>query len=229
MALILNIDTSSARAFIVLNYDENCIAAITNNEQKTHASFVQPAIKEIFSKSTFSLIDIDAVSVVAGPGSYTGLRVGMASAKGICYALNKPLILLNTLALMALAAIKAPAYKNFSGFFCPMIDARRMEVFTAIFNNQLKQKLDPQALVLEAGSLDGFLAKNQVVFTGDGAEKFKKISTNSNAFFEDINYDENTITELSYQAFSEKNFASMAYSEPLYVKEFYSPSSAHKQ
>ncbi len=229
MALILNIDTSSARAFIVLSSDEKCISYIANNEQKTHASFVQPAIKEIFSKSTFSLTDIDAVSVVAGPGSYTGLRVGMASAKGICYALNIPLILLNTLALMALAAINAPAYKNFTGLFCPMIDARRMEVFTAIFNNQLEQKLDPQALVLEAGSLDDFLAKNQVVFTGDGAEKFKNICTNSNALFEDLFYDENTITELSSRAFSEKNFASLAYSEPFYVKEFYSTSPTHTQ
>ncbi|MEO7210859.1 MAG: tRNA (adenosine(37)-N6)-threonylcarbamoyltransferase complex dimerization subunit type 1 TsaB, partial [Chitinophagaceae bacterium] len=134
MALILNIDTSATRAFIVLSSDEKCLASIANNEQKTHASFVQPAIKEIFSKSTFSLTDIDAVSVVAGPGSYTGLRVGMASAKGISYALQKPLILLDTLALMALAAIEAPAYKNFEGLICPMIDARRMEVFTAIFN-----------------------------------------------------------------------------------------------
>ncbi len=228
MALILNIDTSSALAFIVLSSDENCIATITNNEQKTHASFVQPAIKEIFSKSTFSLADIDAVSVVAGPGSYTGLRVGMASAKGICYALNKPLILLDTLALMALAAIKCEAFINFNGFFCPMIDARRMEVFTAVFNKQLEQKLDPQALILEADSLDDFLVKNQVLFVGDGAKKFKKINSNPNALFDDILYDENTISALSSRTFSEKNFASLAYCEPLYVKEFYSMSHSAK-
>ncbi len=228
MALILNIDTSSARAFIVLSSDEKCIASITNNEQKTHASFVQPAIREIFSKSTFSLTDIDAVSVVAGPGSYTGLRVGMASAKGICFALNKPLILLDTLALMALAAIEAPENKNFEGLFCPMIDARRMEVFTAIFNRQLQPIFEQQALVLEPGSLDNFLIKNQVLFVGDGAEKFKKINTNSNAFFEDFLYNENSIAALSWRAFFEKNFASLAYSEPLYVKEFYSTSSTPK-
>lgn len=228
MALILNIDTSSARAFIVLSSDEKCIASITNNEQKTHASFVQPAIREIFSKSTFSLTDIDAVSVVAGPGSYTGLRVGMASAKGICYALNKPLILLDTLTLMALAAIEAPAYKNFEGLICPMIDARRMEVFTAIFNRQLQPIFEQQALALEPGSLDNFLVKNQVLFVGDGAEKFKKINTNSNAFFEDFLYNENSIAALSCRAFFEKNFASLAFSEPLYVKEFYSTSSTPK-
>ncbi|MEO8115994.1 MAG: tRNA (adenosine(37)-N6)-threonylcarbamoyltransferase complex dimerization subunit type 1 TsaB [Bacteroidota bacterium] len=229
MALILNIDTSSARAFIVLSCDEKCIASFANNEQKTHASFVQPAIREIFSKSTFSLADIDAVSVVAGPGSYTGLRVGMASAKGICFALNKPLILLDTLTLMALAAIEAPAYKNFQGLFCPMIDARRMEVFTAIFNGQLEPIFEQQALVLEPGSLDNFLVKKQVLFVGDGAEKFKKITSNSNALFGDFLYNENTISVLSYQAFTEKNFASLAYSEPLYVKEFYSTSSVSKK
>ncbi len=229
MALILNIDTSSARAFIVLSSDKKCVDAITNNEQKTHASFVQPAIRKIFSKSTFSLMDIDAVSVVAGPGSYTGLRVGMASAKGICYALNKPLILLDTLALMALAAIEAPENKNFQGLFCPMIDARRMEIFTAIFTGQLEPIFEKQALVLEPGSLNNYLVKNQVLFVGDGAEKFKKITSNPNALFGDFLYDENTLSALSYRAFTEKNFASLHYSEPLYVKEFYSASSTPKQ
>lgn len=228
MALLLHIDTSSTRAFIVLSNGENCIISITNNEQKTHASFVQPAILEIFSKSIFSLADIDAVSVVAGPGSYTGLRVGMASAKGICYALNKPLILLDTLALMALAAINAPAYKNFQGLYCPMIDARRMEVFTAIFNRQLEPILEPRALVLQADSLENSLLKNSILFVGDGAEKFKKINTNPNAFFDGLLYDENTIIQLAFRAFSKNNFASLAYSEPLYVKEFYSISPGQK-
>ncbi|MEO7209677.1 MAG: hypothetical protein ABIY35_01930, partial [Chitinophagaceae bacterium] len=100
--------------------------------------------------------------------------------------------------------------------------------FTAIFNRQLEQKLDPQALILQENSLDDFLTNNQVLFIGDGAKKFKKIITNSNAFFEDFLYNENNIAALSSRIFSEKNFASLAYCEPLYVKEFYSMSISGK-
>ncbi len=227
MALILNIDTSSALAHIVLNHDDHCVTSITNTDQRTHASFVQPAIKDIFSKSSFRLNDIDAVSVVAGPGSYTGLRVGMASAKGICYALNKPLILLDTLRLMAFAALNTPIYKGFDGHFCPMIDARRMEVFTALFNKEMKEELAPQAMILDTNSFDNYFKNTKVLFVGDGVEKFKKITNNTNAIFDNIPYNENALAALSYRAFLSKNFASLAYSEPKYVKEFYSTFSDH--
>lgn len=228
MAQILNIDTSSALAFIVLSKDDHCIHSISNTDQSTHASFVQPAIQEIFSKSTYALEDIDAVAVVAGPGSYTGLRVGMASAKGICYALNKPLILLDTLSLMAFAVLNTSTYKDFDGFICPLIDARRMEAFTAIFNKNMEEQLTPRALILDANSFEDYLKNTKVLFVGDGIEKFKKINTNTNAFFDNIPYNENTIALLSYKSFLSKTFASLAYSEPKYVKEFYSTSSEHK-
>ncbi|MBS1730051.1 MAG: tRNA (adenosine(37)-N6)-threonylcarbamoyltransferase complex dimerization subunit type 1 TsaB [Bacteroidetes bacterium] len=226
--MILTIDTASQNASIVLSRGETCISAIHNHVQKTHAAFVQSGIQAIFSKTKYSLVDLDAVSVVAGPGSYTGLRVGMASAKGICYALNKPLILLDALKLMALSVIRMPQFSNFIGMICPMIDARRMEVFAALYNHQLEIIFAPGAMMVEKDFLETFLQKNKILCIGDGSLKFQQVCVNPQAIFQNISYDENTISYLSFQAFLKKDFASLAYSEPLYVKEFYTPGPGHK-
>ena len=140
MALIISIETSGSVASVALAKNGESLAFRESKTQKEHASFIQPAIQEVLNDSGIALKHIDAVSVSVGPGSYTGLRVGLASAKGICYALKKPLITIGTLRIIAHAAqIKI---KNFSSvddyFIIPMIDARRNEVFTAIFDPFMK-------------------------------------------------------------------------------------------
>ena len=227
MPLILNIDTATEYASVCLSNDGKLLAIENSVDQKNHASFIQPAIKKIFSESGFSLTEVDAISVSNGPGSYTGLRVGLSSAKGLCYALNKPLILLNTLQVIAKSiAIKCDSNIKISSqsfLICPMIDARRMEVFTALYGTNGQVIVEANALVLTEQSFTEHLQNNQIVFGGSGSSKFKNILHHPNAMFvTTIHSAENMIT-LSEKAFTENNFADLAYSEPLYLKEFFSP------
>ncbi len=142
MGLILNIDTATETAQVSFAKDGKVLQSLTNELQKDHASFLQTAIQQLAKKNNLILTDVDGIAVTAGPGSYTGIRVGMASAKGLCYALNKPLIAINTLQVLTVAAQQE--LNNASEIlFCPMIDARRMEVFTAIYNNTLAEILPP--------------------------------------------------------------------------------------
>ena len=137
MALILIIDSAFEQCVVALSNNEEVIAHEESIVQKDHASFLQPAIKKVCDTASLNLSSIDAIAVVNGPGSYTGLRVGLASAKGIAYVLNKPLLLLNTLDVLAFALQKESSLKT-NILFCPMIDARRMEVFTALYNTESK-------------------------------------------------------------------------------------------
>jgi tRNA threonylcarbamoyladenosine biosynthesis protein TsaB len=149
----------------------------------------------------------------------------MATAKGICYALNRPLITLNTLAVMTSAALKTIdsglLTKDF--LLCPMIDARRMEVFTAIYSKDLKIIKEPAAITLTEKSFDEELANNSICFFGNGSNKFQKIKNDRNAFFSEINFDAGSMVLLSEEKFSKNEFADLAYAEPLYLKEFYTP------
>lgn len=220
MALILNIDTATNKAAVGFADETNIIAAQTSEDQKNHAAFVQSAINEIVKAHQLRLQDIDAVAVVNGPGSYTGLRVGLASAKGLCYALGKPLILLNTLEVMALASINQ--YRDEDTLHCPMIDARRMEVFTAVYNSELTALLDPQPMILTINSFNNFLQYEKVVFSGSGHRKFESIIQNSNAVFSQVDYTIEQANSLAQRAFNTKKFADLAYSEPFYLKNFFS-------
>jgi tRNA threonylcarbamoyladenosine biosynthesis protein TsaB len=218
MALLLNIDTAVDAASVCLSKDGNTLSISKNEKQKDHASWLHIAIKEIFEKNNLEINLIDAVAVTEGPGSYTGLRIGMATAKGICYALNKPLITLNTLLVMANAA------KNYDAdLLCPMIDARRMEVFTAIYSKDLKIIKEPAAITLTEKSFDEELADNRICFFGNGYSKLQKIKDDRNAIFKEINFDAETMILLSEEKFSKNEFADLAYAEPLYLKEFYTP------
>ncbi len=222
MAYILSIDTATEAAYVVLGNEHEIISFRENKEQKTHASFVQPAINEILKENGMSLNDIDAVSVSNGPGSYTGLRVGLSSAKGIAYALNKPLILLNTLEIMAQSAILE--LKDEGLLYCPMIDARRMEVFTAIYNISLNNLFVPSAVILSEDSFKDILESNKVVFFGSGAEKSISVIKNSNASFLNIEKNTEAINLLAHKHFILKDLADLAYAEPFYLKSFYTHS-----
>ena len=162
MSLILNIDTALENGFVGLSENGRLVAWQSSADQKEHASFLQPAVQQMMLDAGKKMSDIDAISVAIGPGSYTGLRVGLASAKGFCYALQKPLIAINTLAIITLATIESLYQSDVrmdEKIYCPMIDARRMEVFTATFNHLLEIVETPVAMVLDENS---FLEKLKI-------------------------------------------------------------------
>src|SRR5206468_9976016 len=158
-----------------------------------------------------------AISISMGPGSYTGLRVGMAAAKGLCFALDIPLITINTLKLMASAAKDGAKH-----LLCPMIDARRMEVFTAVYDQELREVAAPSNLVLTENSFQSLLERHPIVFFGNGSPKFRQLTKNSQAFFKESRFTAANMVDLAYSSFLSGEFANLAYSEPFYGKEFYS-------
>lgn len=218
MTFLLNIDTAIDSASVCLSKDGAVLSVSKNEKQKDHASWLHMAIKNIFEKNGVELASIDAVAITGGPGSYTGLRIGMAAAKGICYALHKPLIILNTLEVMANAAKKGNA-----DWLCPMIDARRMEVFTAIYDRDLKIIKEPIAMELNESSFRQELEKSSICFFGNGSNKFQPMVQNTNALFNEVFVDATAIVSLAERKFMMNEFADLAYAEPLYLKEFYTP------
>jgi tRNA threonylcarbamoyladenosine biosynthesis protein TsaB len=232
LPLLLNIDTSTEHASVCISNDAAVLAMEQNNEQKNHATFIQPAIKKILSLSNYRLSAIDAVAVSAGPGSYTGIRVGLATAKGLCYALSKPLILVNTLEIMAQAIIEETTNQPATGkrqlvtddiLFAPMIDARRMEVFTALYNVRSQPLVHPAAIILNEHTFKEYLNDHPIVFSGSGHIKFENILQHPNAIFTDIHHHSGHLAILAVKTFEQKQFADVAYSEPFYLKEFFTP------
>ena len=221
MALILNIDTATENALVSLANEKEVIASERNSNPMNHAAFLQPAIAKIFSISGKQLQQIDAVAVSAGPGSYTGLRVGLASAKGLCFALDKPLILLNTLQIMAQ---EAKLHLDKDALYCPMIDARRMEVFAALLDCSLNEIIPTGAFILTEETFTGSIARQEkpIVYFGSGMPKWEKIAPKHDAFFiHDILSNPNAMNLLAQEYFLKKSFADTAYSEPLYAKNFF--------
>jgi tRNA threonylcarbamoyladenosine biosynthesis protein TsaB len=219
MGYIINIDTATETAFVNIAKGGVIINVLENGAQKNHGAFVQTAITALLSAAGIHFTDIDAIAVTAGPGSYTGLRVGMASAKGLSFALNKPLITINTLELWAAAVIRQTGPSD-EILFCPMIDARRMEVFTAVYNQLLSPVMEPAALVLNDLSYRELLDNHTVVFSGNGAAKWQKTCTHPNATYVPVTEIPAAMAVLSDQAFTNKQFADLAYTEPFYLKEF---------
>lgn len=219
MALILNIDTAVETALISISEGENVLAYVTNSNQKDHSAFLQPAIKTLLQQTNYTVKEIEAVAVTAGPGSYTGLRVGMASAKGLCYALKIPLLTINTLEMMALSSIKQSGNKQ--ALYCPMIDARRMEVYTAVYDSNLSSVVSPTAMIIEANSFKKLL-ENPIYFSGSGTFKLKTIIQHSNAKFLENEIAPQALAILSNRNYSNKMYADIAYASPFYLKEFYS-------
>lgn len=220
MALILQIDTATDNAGVCLSREGIPLAQLANADQKSHASFVQPAIQHIMTEAGYTLGDVDAIAVTSGPGSYTGLRVGLSSAKGLCFALNKPLIMVNTLEVIASAQL---THLSDEALICPMIDARRMEVFTALYDRHLQAVMPPAALILDENSFAAELANQPIIFCGNGSSKWQPLITNTNAIFSNTLPGAETLAVLAWKAFQQDDFADLAYSEPFYLKEFFTP------
>ena len=214
---ILNIETSTKACSVALhNYGELIVYSEDVTANFSHSEKLLKFISELFSDANLSLSDLDAIAVSMGPGSYTGLRIGVSTAKGLCYGLDIPLISISTLKAMSFGMaleIKADLY-------CPMIDARRMEVYSAFFdiNNTEVRKI--QADIINENSYKKELEK-KVVFFGDGSEKLiEKIKDKNAIFVSDIHPSAKNMGLLSYQKFTKSLFEDLAYFEPFYLKDF---------
>ena len=217
MALILLIETATKSCSVSLSSENKIIACKEEvNKQYSHTEKLNIFIESLFRNTDFFIKDLDVIAVSKGPGSYTGLRIGVSTAKGLCYALDVPLISVSTLKAMAFGMAK----KEKSDLYCPMIDARRMEVYNAFYNSTNKEIRGIQADIIEADSYQKELDK-KVLFFGDGAQKCKQIIQHPNAkFLDDIFPSSKDMLEIANEKFSEKIFEDVAYFEPFYLKDF---------
>lgn len=217
MNYILNIDTSENRASVCLADGGETLAIAHSEVRNDHASWLHPAIGSLLSGQSCTLQQLAAIAVSIGPGSYTGLRVSLSAAKGLCFALKIPLITVNTLELAAWAV-----REEASQLICPMIDARRMEVFTGLYDTHLNEIEPPHALILETNSFSSLLNDNKVLFCGSGSIKFQRLLSNTNLTVSEKRADASHLAQLAFRKFQIRKFADTAYTEPLYVKEFFS-------
>lgn len=217
MALILLIETATKSCSVSLSSENKIIACKEKiNEQYSHAENLNIFIESLFKKTNSSIKDLDAIAVSKGPGSYTGLRIGVSAAKGLCYALDVPLISVSTLHAMAFGMTQ----KEKSDLYCPMIDARRMEVYNAFYNSKNKEIRGIQADIIEEYSYQKELDK-KVLFFGDGAEKCKQVIQHPNArFIDGIFPSSKDMLEIANEKFAKKDFEDVAYFEPFYLKDF---------
>ena len=218
MPIILHIETTTEVCSALLSCRGEVLIEKICLQPQSHAVKLPVFLQEIINFARKNNLMPNAVSVSAGPGSYTGLRIGISSAKGLCYGLEIPLIAVDTLKIIANAAKKMTTEKV---LFCPMIDARRMEVYTALFNENLQNILPTQPKIIDETFLQNELKKSKIIFCGNGAEKCKEIIKHENAVFLDnvIPLCINMITDAE-KKFESKNFENTAYFEPFYAKEF---------
>lgn len=193
------------------------LSLVLNKEQQDHAAWLHPAIREMLRTHDIQPGDLDAVAVSIGPGSYTGLRIGLATAKGFCYALDIPLITVNTLALLA-SAVSDEAEE----WIVPLLDARRMEVFTAVYDREIREKISTHALILEPGTFTELLKSRKIIFCGNGITKLQPVLQHPNARYSTTTAHAGHLARLSQLFYDKKEFASLSYTEPLYVKDFHS-------
>jgi tRNA threonylcarbamoyladenosine biosynthesis protein TsaB len=227
LATFLYIDTAGEKAMVAISNDNNVLALEVNEMTNTHASFVQVAIDKILKQVGIAIQEIDAVVVTMGPGSYTGLRVGLSSAKGIAYAINKPMIGISTLALLAHHAIQnSPLVASENGIqIFSMIDAKRMEVFGAIYKPDFSVILPEQAIILDIPFLTNQLDKGPLLCIGSGAAKTNTLFSNEHLHCIESQYNMADMTSIALEKWAQNQFESTAYASPTYLKEFYQASS----
>jgi tRNA threonylcarbamoyladenosine biosynthesis protein TsaB len=215
---ILNIETATKNCSVALAKNGETILCKEISELGySHAEKLHVFIEEICNENSIQLKDLQAIAVSKGPGSYTGLRIGVSAAKGFCYALDIPLISVDTLAVLASQAVSIAKEND---LITPMIDARRMEVYSAIFNNKLEKVREIEAQIIDENSFASI--ENTVYFIGDSSEKAKAVLTKSNfIFLDEIVYPSaKDMSAISFQKFLNKDFEDVAYFEPFYLKDF---------
>ena len=219
---ILNIETSTTCCSAAITIDGQSVVSVENLNNANHASELPRFIEQLLATAKHNDWHLDAVALSQGPGSYTGLRIGASTAKGICYGLNIPLIPIDTLQVLC-ASVPADSLPE-NALLCPMLDARRMEVYTALYQQagkQLSSISEVQAMIIDADAFAETLAEQPVYFFGNGAAKCEPVITHSNAhFIEDIVPQAKYMGVLAEQQEQVLDVKQMAYYEPFYLKEF---------
>ncbi len=226
MAVILLIETATPVCSVALSGDGQLLAIKESNEQNIHSSVITVFIEQAAREAGYKLRELDAVAVSMGPGSYTGLRIGVSTAKGLCYALDIPLIAVQTLKSMANGARDRIKENSKSCrekiLLCPMIDARRMEVYSALYDTDLKEIQPASAKIIDQKSFSDYLRENCVYFFGNGAPKCRDaLGTWPNArFLDDFIPSARFMISLAQEKYNLKKFEDLAYFEPFYLKDF---------
>jgi tRNA threonylcarbamoyladenosine biosynthesis protein TsaB len=225
MALILQIDTALEKGMIALSDKGKLLFASYCENQKDQSSWLVPAIQKMIAESGYKMTDLSAVAVVAGPGSYTGLRVGMATAKGLCYALHIPLLTASALDLYAMKALiqLSEECKKFEQevLICSMIDARRMEVFMGMYNGRMESVMQPGAIILDEKFFAEKVAENHIVFCGNAVGKWENVYQHANVTYIHEGYTVAEFAASSFKKYLQHDFTLLAYAEPVYLKEVY--------
>lgn len=219
MACILHIETATKICSLTLSMSEKVLFEKINQEEEySHASFLGVFAQEAINFLRENNYRLDAVSVSEGPGSYTGLRIGLSEAKGLCYGLDIPLIAIPTLEILNQSVVYAGVSAD---FYCPMIDARRMEVYSCVFDKNGNLVRDIQAEIIDGNSFQNYLTEGKVAFFGNGSDKCKDVISSENAIFipNVIPLASNMIS-LAEKRFENKEFVDTAYFEPSYLKDF---------
>lgn len=220
MPYILHIESTSTVCSLAISENETLIAIKEVNDGFSHAENLHLFIQDVLKQSGLNINQLNAISISSGPGSYTGLRIGFASAKGLAYALKIPLIKVDTLKSLSKSVIdlvKKDAY------YCPLIDARRMEVYYALHANDLIERQKPNNLVITKESISIFELEKPIYFFGDGLEKSKQLLSTLNDFYfiENIMPSAKHLIPFAYEKFIENDFEDLAYAEPFYLKDFF--------
>ncbi len=217
---ILHIETSTTICSIALSRNGELLFEKTDTEGMKHAERLSPFVDEALQFLKSKNLKLDAVAVSAGPGSYTGLRIGTSTAKGLSYGFNIPLITIPSLEILCNAVISSHKIEN-DALLCPMLDARRMEVYTATYTNKLEIVDEVRPLIIDENAYQSHLAHHKTYFFGNGASKTKDIITDKNAhFIDDVEVLAKNMISSAEQKYKENNFADVAYFEPIYLKEF---------
>lgn len=220
---ILQIETAATVCSVALAKDGEVVGFKQVNARNVHAEVITLFIEELITGAGITYRGLDAIAVSSGPGSYTGLRIGVSTAKGLCFALDKPLIAVETLAAMANGVLSDASFTiDASTLLCPMIDARRMEVYTAVFNTTGERILPTAAEIIDENSFAELLKSNKILFFGDGADKCQLVlGDNTNAqFLPGFTNSATYLTKPAFDKFMAKDFEDVAYFEPYYLKDF---------
>jgi tRNA threonylcarbamoyladenosine biosynthesis protein TsaB len=216
LSIILNIETTTKNCSVSIA-EKGEILAIKelNNGNYSHAEVLHPFILDVLKEANLTSNRIDAVAVSKGPGSYTGLRIGVSAAKGLCFALDKPLISIDTLTSLSFSITIE------EGIIVPMLDARRLEVYASVFNEKHQKIREIKAEIIDENSFCEYLERSKVYFLGDGSQKCKEIITHKNAIFIDAKFPSaQEMAKLSYEKYKISDIENVAYFEPFYLKDF---------
>lgn len=227
--LLISIDTSTKGCSVALHQNGEVLVSYDLHTQQSSSALLTTLIQNAADHAGFALNEVDGFAVAKGPGSYTGLRVGVSTAKGLCYALDKPLLAINTLEAMTL---QIAGFYDATTLLCPMLDARRMEVYSAIYDTSLTLRQPTQAIVVDENSFADLLSQQSVVFFGDGAAKCKPLLKNKdNAIFckSSVIPSAKTIGDLASIAYSKGEFENVSTFEPYYLKDFMGTQPKKKQ